>query len=407
MDGGDRQRIGDLVAGLGTPAGQADPYPLYTRLRAFGPAVGGPDGTLFVTGYRECTALLRDTRLIKRPRLAAAYPAWRERPALRLMFSSILMINPPEHTRLRRLVTAAFTGRRVATLRPAVERIVADLCEQTAGDSDFVDAFAFPLPVRVIGELLGVPAADRPMFQSLVRDWTMVLEAIGDIDLDRADAAAVTIRDYLAALARDRRAAPADDLLSALTAAVDAGAASDAPGRLDEDELVTMAALLLAAGFETTTLLLANGLLALLRHPDQADRLRTEPDLAPPAVEELLRFDSPVQLLSSRTATAPMHVGGLDLAADQQVITLIGAANHDPQVFTEPGRLRLDRAEEPPVSFGGGIHLCLGAALARLEAQVALPALLARFPHLELAGPPAHRAGLGLHGVTSLPVSAR
>jgi len=396
--------VGDVVAELGTPAGQADPYPRYEELRAHGPAVTRPDGTLFVTGYDACLAIMRDQRLRKRPELrliAGGHPRWRERPALRLMFTSMLTANPPEHGRLRRAVTAAFTHRRVAELRPAIERIVADLCERVAGESDFVAAFAFPLPVNVIGELLGVPAADRPMFQALVRDWTVVLESLATVDLDRADAAAVTIADYLTALAAERRAAPAGDLISALVGP-DAG-----PDRLELAEVATMAALLLAAGFETTTLLLANAVVALLDHPDQAARLRTEPALARPAVDELLRYDPPVQMLSSRTAPTDLQVGGLDLHADQLVVTLLGAANRDPAAFTDPAVLRLDRAEHSPLSFGGGIHRCLGAALARLDAEIALPALLTRYPRLALAGTPTPRAGLALHGYATLPLTTR
>ena len=182
-----------MLTALAMPEGRADPYPLYERLRAIGPAVTAPDGTLVVTGYRECSMLLRDHRLHKTPerRLAASgYPQWQDRPALRLMFGSIMMLNPPVHTRLRRLVSACLTAR-VAGLRPAVERIVADTCEQIAGDSDFVTGFAFPLPVTVIGELLGIPAADRPMFAELVQDWSTVLEVLTPQAVDRADAAAI------------------------------------------------------------------------------------------------------------------------------------------------------------------------------------------------------------------------
>ncbi|MGC9670530.1 cytochrome P450 [Planosporangium sp. 12N6] len=401
----DRGAVGEVVAALGAPAGQADPYPIYRRLRAWGPAVTAPDGTLFVTGYRACAALLRDHRLRKEPQLrlaAAGYPQWWDRPSLRLLFTSILTINPPEHTRLRRLVSTAFTPRRVAALRPAVEAIVAELCERTAGETDFVTAFAFPLPVTVIGELLGVPSGDRPMFQDLVRDWTAVLDTLAPDRVGRADTAAVTIRDYLADLAAQRRASPADDLISALVGATGAGA-----DRLTADELTTMAALLLAAGFETTTLLLANSLVALLDHPEQAARLRKRPDLAEAAVEELLRYDSPVQLLSSRSSPVDVEIGGVALAAGQQIVTLLGAANRDPEVFTDPDVLRLDRAEAPPLSFGGGVHHCLGAPLARLETRVALPALLTRFPRLALAGTPESREGLALHGYCHLPVHAR
>src|SRR5262245_48719649 len=313
---------GEVLSALATPEGRANPYPLYQRLRAIGPTATAPDGTLVVTGYRECSMLLRDHRLHKTPerRLAdSGYPQWRDRPALRLMFSSVMMLNPPAHTRLRRLVAASFTARRVAGLRPAVERIVADACEQITGDSDFVAGFAVPLPVTVIGELLGIPAADRPMFADLARDWSAVLEALSPPVVDRADAAATVIADYLSNLAAHRREHPADDLISAM-------AAADGGDRLSADELVTMAALLLKAGSETTTGLLSNGLIALLAHPDQAARLRAEPLLAIPAVEELLRYDSPVQVLSGRCAPDDVTNAGVDLFGGQRALAVLGAA---------------------------------------------------------------------------------
>jgi cytochrome P450 len=347
--------------------------------------------------------LLRDHRLHKTPerRLASSgYPQWQDRPALRLMFSSVMMLNPPAHTRLRRLVAVCFTARRVAGLRPAVQRIVADACEQIAGDGDFVTGFAVPLPVTVIGELLGIPAADRPMFADLARDWSAVLEALSPQVVDRADAAATVIADYLSDLAAQRREHPADDLISAM-------ATADGGDKLTADELVTMAALLLKAGSETTTGLLSNGLAALLAHPDQAARLRAEPLLAIPAVEELLRYDSPVQVLSGRCAPDDLTIAGFDLSDGQRVLAMLGAANRDAAVFSDPDRLILDRAQQAPLSFGGGIHYCLGAPLARLEAQVAFPALLARFPRLALAGEPVCREGAMVHGHASLPITAR
>jgi cytochrome P450 len=264
-----------------------------------------------------------------------------------------------------------------------------------------VDRFAFPVPVTVIGELLGIPAADRPQFHDLARDWTAVLDTLAPAAVARADAAAQAIGDYLAGLARQRRRAPAGDLISALAAAAPGG------DRPDGEELVSIAALLLAAGFETTTGLLSNDLLALLAHPAQGRRLAAEPGLAAPAVRELLRYDPPVQILIGRTAPADLEVAGVRLAPGQRVLTLLGAANRDPAVFSRPGQLILDRDERPPLSFGGGIHYCLGAPLARLEAEVAFPALLTRFPRLALAGEPVPRQGNTRHGHERLPVSAR
>lgn len=399
-----RDVVGEVLVALSAPEGQADPYPHYARLHELGPSAVAPDNRMVISGYRQCAAYLRDTRLLKEPNklmIDVGHPHWRDRPGLRLIYDSMLVLNPPEHTRLRRLVTGAFTMRRVAELRPAIERITDELCVRMDGDTDFVTSFAFPLPVTVIGELLGVPAKDRPMFQGLIRDWTMVLDTFTPEVVDAADAAATVVRDYLSDLAEQRRAKPADDLISALVAA------RDSEGALTDEELVTMAALLLAAGFETTTGLLANGVRALVDHPDQAELLRTTPELAPAAVEELLRFDSSVQLVTGRRAPTALTVTeGLDLTAGQRTLGLLGAANRDPEVFTDPDRLMLDRDEQPPLSFGGGIHHCLGAPLARLEAQVAFPALVSRFPKLAITGAPTRRAGLALHGYTAMPIHA-
>jgi cytochrome P450 len=353
-----------------------------------------------VTRHADCATAVRDARLGHLPPDAFAmigYPDWAEHPALKQLFTSMLALNPPDHTRLRRLVSATFTARRVQALRPAIGQLVDDLLDGMTGEVDFISAFAFPLPVNVIGELLGVPAPDRPRFQTLVRDWTLVLEVIDDDVLRRADPAAAAVRDYLGGLAAERRRRPGTDLLSALVLAEEAG------DQLSEDELLTTAGLLFAAGFETTTNLLANGLVALQHHPEQLRLLRERPDLAPSAVEELLRFDSPVQI-ASRVAGAPLELAGIEVAAGERIVAYLGAGNRDPRRFAAPDRLDLTRPDNAPLSFGGGIHYCLGAPLARLEAQIALPALVRRFPRLSLSGVPERRDSLTLRGFTRLPV---
>jgi cytochrome P450 len=353
--------VSTLLNELTVMTGRDDPYPRYARLREIGPVLRADDGALVVTRHADCAAVTRDPRLGHIPTHMLGFIGladWTEHPALHQLFTSILTLNPPDHTRLRRLVSSTFTARRVEQLRPAIERMVAGLLDtmDDAGPTDFVEAFAFPLPVNVIGELLGVPAADRAQFQTVVHDWSQVLDTIDPDVLAKADPAATTLRDYLAALVAERRRDPRDDLLSALVAA---GADDD---RLTEDELLTMAGLLFAAGFETTSNLLTNGLVALLENPDQIPALHTSPEAA---VEELLRYDSPVQLLT-RVVWEPATIGGAELDAGDRVVAYLGAGNRDPRRFGDPERLDLSRADNAPLSFGGGIHYCLGAPLARL-----------------------------------------
>jgi len=310
-----------LMAELTGPQGQVDPYPIYDRLRNLGDTVAGPDDSLIITGYRPCSALLREPRLRKNPgRLltVSGFPDWRERPALKLMFESLLMINPPDHTRLRGLVSTVFTHRRIAELRPAVEAIADELLDELEGEGDFVATVGFPFPVTVIGELLGVPAEHRLQFKDLVDDWSSVLEILSGPAVDQADAAAGRIIDYFHALIAQRRVEPSQDLISDLVTAGDADAQA-----ITDEELVRLAALILAAGFETTTGLLANALIALLEHPDQADRWRRTPVLSRTATEELLRYDSPVQVTYGRTAVDDIRVGDIELPDGCLIISVL------------------------------------------------------------------------------------
>jgi cytochrome P450 len=362
------------------------------------------DGSLLLTRFADCAAALRDPNIghgHPDDGFLVDLPNWRDHLSLRQFRTSMLSLDPPGHTRLRRLVSGAFTPRRVADLRPVIESTTARLLDDFPSDAgtDFISALAFPLPIAVIGELLGVPAGDQAQFQHLAREWTQVLDVTTPRILARADDAAAGIRGFLAGLALQRRRLPQTDLLSALLT-------TEGDDRLTDDELLTMAALLFAAGFETATHLLGNGLVALLRNPDQLERWRRSPELAPNAVEELIRFDSSVQI-ARRVVLRDTEIGGVPVIAGERLIVCLGAANHDPARFTDPGRLDITRTDGGSMSFGGGIHYCLGAPLARLEGQVAFPALLRRFPELVVHEPLHRRASMTVRGFLRIPVTAR
>jgi cytochrome P450 len=390
---------------LAAPAVLADPHPTLAALRASGPVqrvelrMGLP--AWVVTRYEDVLAGFSDPRLSSDPHHAEGALA----EAMRgdFLSRSMIGVDPPEHTRLRRLVSRAFTARRVEALRPRVQEITDALLDRITplGRADLVADFALPLPVTVIGELLGVPETDRERF----RLWTdEMLDRPFDVrsDLPRVEAARERMHGYLAELVASKRAAPGDDVLSALVEATDEGE------RLDEQELLAMTFLLLIAGYVTTVSLVGNGMLALLRAPDQRDRLRADPSLIPGAVEEFLRFDGPVNPGVTRYATADVEIGGVVIPRGEIVLLATAGADRDPDRFPDPDRLDVASTDAGHLAFGHGVHYCLGAPLARLEAQIAFTALLQRLPDLALAVPAEQLRWTGggvLRGLRELPVT--
>jgi cytochrome P450 len=395
---------GDVHIDLTDPAFQADPHPIYADWRRTGPVrrTRLPSGLTawLVTRYEDGRRALADPRLSKQSAYSvgsSSAATQASRPG-EILSRHMLAVDPPDHTRLRRLVSAAFTARRIESLRPRIEEITRDLLDAVEGRerADLIDAFAFPLPIQVICELLGVPPADRDAF----REWSNVIVA-GSQSGDRLEPAIREMVGYIMALITERRTAPGDDLLSGLIQV------HDEEDRLTEAELSSMVFLLLIAGHETTVNLIGNGAYLLLRDRGQWERLRAEPALLPTAIEEFLRFEGPVETSTYRVATEDLEIGGVRIAAGDPVMVVLLAANRDPDRFPDADELRLDRRQNPHLAFGHGIHYCLGAPLARLEAQVAFTALLTRHPDLRLAVPAEDlrwRPGLLLRGLEELPV---
>ncbi len=382
----------------------ADPYPAFARARAEAPVQWHEGLQLWLAfTHAEANAVLRDRRLGR---------IWRDKePAERFTSfnlihrNAILEMEPPHHTRLRRLISTAFARGHVERLRPWVEelagRLVDELIERSGGAMpvDLLTGMAEQLPVDVIAELLGVPDVDRP----LLRPWSNAIVKMYENERtrereDAAERAADEFVTYLRGLAAERRRSPGDDLVSHLVSVRDSEG-----DRLTEDELVTTCILLLNAGHEATVNVTGNGTLVLLRNPDQLRRLRADRSLLPAAIEELMRFDSPLQLFE-RTATEDVEIGGITVRQGQKIAALLGAANRDPAVFAEPDTLDVGRAENPHISFGAGVHFCIGAPLARVELQATFGALLDRTSSLELGGEPVRRPEFVIRGLASLPV---
>ena len=400
----------EIIGALMTPEGRVDPYPLYAAAREYGPLKRFDDYPTFLcTGYAENNAVLRDNafgmeRYESFPEEVLAQLA--SGGAMENFGRSILRTNPPDHRRVRSLISSAFTQRRIAGLEPAIARMSEALLDELAvlGEGgrpvDFMEYFAFRLPVTVICELLGVPEQDRFRFRPLGHELTAALELKEDFaGLEAADAATLELRAYFAELAERRRKEPQDDLVSALVQVNDAR-----DGRLSDVELICNLILLLVAGFETTTNLLGNGLYLGFEHPEVLESVCKGEIPVGAFVEEVLRYDSPVQLTSRFAMVDGAMVGEQRVPKGEEVLLLLGAAHRDPRRFENPDVFDPTRPDNVPLSFGAGIHYCLGQGLARLEGQVAFEKLFARFPEISLAAPPTRRDRLVLRGYQALPV---
>ncbi|MFE4860819.1 cytochrome P450 [Streptomyces sp. NPDC056670] len=390
-----------------------DPYPAYAWLREHAPVhrTRLPSGVeaWLVTRYGDAKQALADQRLSKNPahhdepahaKGKTGIPGERKAE----LMTHLLNIDPPDHTRLRRLVSKAFTPRTVAQFAPRVRELTDQLIDAFAakGEADLIHEFAFPLPIYAICDLLGVPREDQDDF----RDWAGMMIRHGGGPRGGVARSVKKMRNYLAELIHKKRENPGDDLISRLIEASDHGE------HLTENEAAAMAFILLFAGFETTVNLIGNGMYALLRNPEQRERLQAslvagETGLLETGIEELLRYDGPVEMATWRFATEPLTLGGQDIAAGDPVLVVLAAADRDPERFAEPDTLDLGRRDNQHLGYGHGIHYCLGAPLARLEGQTALATLLRRLPDLRLAVEPDDlrwRGGLIMRGLRTLPV---
>ena len=398
----------DAIANVFDPALRADPYPAYARLRAEAPVCETPWGGWLISRYAGCVTLLKDPRASSDPGHSNAYKSAVERglidPDEALgRTPPFLITDPPDHTRLRGLVSKAFTPKVIEGLRPRVQEIVDELLHGAAerGETELIEEIAYPLPVRVVCELLGVPPEDHGTF----KEWSRLLSRSMDPQpllppdvIEGRRRAGNAFTQYFRDLIAERRRAPRADLISAL---IEAEEASD---KLSGDELLSTCILLLAAGHETTVNLIGNGVLALLRQPEQRRKLRDDPSLAAGAVEEVLRYDSPVQMVT-RTAMEEIALGAVTVRKGQQAALLIASANRDAAQFPGPDRFDITRSDSRHLGFGFGLHACLGAPLARVEGGIALQTLVGRFDGLELlVDPPEYKESFVNRGPRTLPV---
>ncbi len=388
---------------MATAEGHADPYPHYHRLRELAPVHrSGLDGVWYVSGFEGCRQVLGDARIGKSAQFVVrrhGVDESRVRLAERRSRPSMITSNPPEHTRLRGVAKGAFIPPSMEALRPRVAELVDERLDRLAamGDADVMMELAYPLPVTVISELMGVPAGDRDWFQPLIRtlvssdqpnptpEGTKEVERAGD-----------ELEAYFRALITERRARPADDLLSAFVLRYE-------QGDLSYDELYSTVTLLFIAGFLTTTNLIGNGLLSLFRHPGEMTRLLADPGLVAPAVEEILRYDTPVQFVH-RLVLEDTELDGQRLREGDTVFAMLAAANRDPARFPHPDRFDVARTDNLHLAFAWGLHFCLGARLARMEGHLVFAGLRERFCALEMLAEPVRRPGLAIRALDSLPV---
>lgn len=390
---------------------KADPFPFYAQLRAEAPVfpVTMPIPTKrrawLVTRYDDVLNVLKDPRFAKDPRNALSPEQLKKMPWIPPMFKplqqNMLDLDSPDHTRLRALVHKAFTLRLIEQMRDQIQALTNELLDavEQQGSMDLIADFALPLPLIIIGRILGVPATDNHKFHR----WTKTLLAAGtDVNYLVVIPAVIRFLSYLKSLIKERRAHPKDDLITALVQA------KDGSDQLSSDEVLAMIFLLLIAGHETTVNLIGSGSLALLEQPDQMEKLRSEPALIKPAIEELLRFVCPVEMATERYAREDITVSGTTIPRGELVLAVIGSANRDANYFDNPDALDITRENNKHLAFGQGIHYCLGAPLARLEGQIAISTLLQRLPNLRLSVAPDQirwRSGFILRGLEALPVA--
>ncbi|MDG4810249.1 cytochrome P450 [Micromonospora sp. WMMD1120] len=398
--------VDELLTGLYSEQGRQNPYPWYAGLHRLGPVSAVPARAEHRTvaavavGYDLVDRLLRDPEWTKQPP-----PGWEEQEILRAFQTSMMFVNPPEHTRMRHVFAHTFTPRRLDALRPVILRVVDDLLDRMAdaGDTvvDFVADFAYPIPALVMAEFIGIPTAELAWYRERVERIDEFLDVAGKTPqrLAAANTAAQELRVFYRELLAHRRRAPTDDLLSGLVEALDAGGVE-----LTEEELVSNLIVLFNASFVTTVYMFSNGLPLLLAHPETVAALPTDDALARGCVDEVLRLESPVHFLA-RAAPADTVLDGVPVAADDNVLIMIGAANRDPARFPDPDTFDPTRPGPPSLAFGVGLHFCLGAAVSRLEGRLALPRLLARFPALRVTETPTYSGSLFLRGIDELLVS--